>query len=138
MSPLKNALEKLPAAEINFNYLGRLDPQAHESREFARVNEPAGPVQPGTAMRRYLLTINGQILNDQLKLNFTYSANLHTKQTMEALASSFVGYLQALIASCRRSPYGLRPGDFPNARVTQKDLDKVLARIGKLSNASGS
>ena len=138
MSPLKGALEKLPAAEINFNYLGRLDPQAPESRVFVRVNEPAGPVQPGTALRRYLLTVNGQILNDQLKLNFTYSANLHRTQTIEALAGSFIGYLQALTASCRSPSGSLRPGDFPNARVTQKDLDKVLARIGKLSNAGGS
>ena len=134
MSPLTPALEKLPRAEINFNYLGRLDAGPQESRNFARVNESVGPVQPGTAMRRYLLTVSGQILNEQLKLNFTYSANLHGRQTIEVLANSFISYLQALIASCG-SPEDLRPSDFPNARLTQKELATVLARLGKLSNA---
>ena len=133
MSPVGAGLQKLPAAEINFNYLGRRDGEPDTLRQFIRVNDETGPVQPKAATRRYLLTVNGQILNDQLKVNFTYSANLHRTSTIEGLANSFIDFLRQLIASCN-SPKNLRPSDFPNARLSQKDLDAVLTRIGKLSN----
>jgi hypothetical protein len=69
-----------------------------------------------------------------LKLNFTYSANLHRTQTIERLANSFADYLRALLATCSPSK-NLTPANFPNARLKQKDLDKLLSRIGHLSNA---
>jgi non-ribosomal peptide synthase protein (TIGR01720 family) len=134
MSPRSATLAQLPAAEIIFNYLGRLDPAGDRPKQFVRTNDPVGGLQPKAALRRYLLTVNGHILNDELKLNFTYSSNLHRSRTIEALAKSFVDYLRALIATCN-SPKTLTPADFPNARLKQKDLDKLLARISHLSNA---
>jgi len=134
MSPLSAALARLPAAEINFNYLGRLDPAGDRPKEFVRTNDPVGGLQPQAALRRYLLTVNGHILNDELKLNFTYSSNLHRRQTVELLANSYLDYLRALIATCS-TPKNLTPADFPNARLDQKDLDKLLSQISHLSNA---
>jgi non-ribosomal peptide synthase protein (TIGR01720 family) len=134
MSPLSAALARLPAAEINFNYLGRLDPAGDRPKEFVRTNDPVGGLQPQAALRRYLLTVNGHILNDELKLNFTYSSNLHRRQTVELFANSYVDYLRALIATCS-TPKNLTPADFPNARLDQKDLDKLLSQISHLSNA---
>src|SRR6185295_3629396 len=101
---------------------------------FVRTSDSVGGLQPKAALRRYLLTVNGHILNDELKLNFTYSSNLHRRQTIESLANSYVDYLRALIATCS-SPKNLTPADFPNARLKQKDLDNLLSQISHLSNA---
>lgn len=81
-------------------------------------------------MRSHLLDINGGITGGRLRLEWTYSENLHCRATVERLAQDFAESLRALIAHCQ-SPEagGVTPSDFGLANLDQKKLDKVLARL---------
>jgi non-ribosomal peptide synthase protein (TIGR01720 family) len=134
MSAASERLAGLPQAEVSFNYLGQFEQETRETSAFRRSKESTGPSQSSKGMRRYLVTVNGQVMEDQLKMNWNYSENLHRYETIDSLARSFVAALQSLIHHCRTSSSGgFTPSDFPKAKLSQNDLNKVLARLGKLS-----
>jgi amino acid adenylation domain-containing protein/non-ribosomal peptide synthase protein (TIGR01720 family) len=125
-------LGMLAEAEVSFNYLGQFDLVLQESSQFKPAKESCGPVHSLRRARRYLITINGGIKEGQLQLSWTYSENIHSRATIEHLAQSFLESLRSLIAHCRLSAKaGFTPSDFPKAKLSQNDLNKVLAKIGR-------
>ena len=127
-------LRALPDAEVNFNYLGQFDQVLQESSQFKPARESCGPVHSLRRERRYLITINGWIKEGQLQLSWTYSENVHNRATIEYLAQSFLESLRSLIDHCRLSVKGgFTPSDFPKAKLSQNDLNKVLSKIGQSS-----
>jgi non-ribosomal peptide synthase protein (TIGR01720 family) len=127
-------LRELPAAEVLFNYLGVLDRAQAPSLLFARAAEPPGPQRSARQRRAHLFEIDGGILGGRLRLTWTYSASLHERHTIEALGERWLAALRELTAAAlgRRHAGAARtftPADF-GAKLSQKDLDKVIARIG--------
>jgi amino acid adenylation domain-containing protein/non-ribosomal peptide synthase protein (TIGR01720 family) len=125
------ALRAQPQAEIRFNYLGQLDRTLPESAFFKRATESSGPAQSPKGRRGYLLNVIGSVSNGQLRLEWTYSENTHRRETVERLAQLYVEELRALIANSRAATTAsFSPTDFPQAKLSQEDLNKVLARVG--------
>jgi non-ribosomal peptide synthase protein (TIGR01720 family) len=120
----------LPQPEVSFNYLGQLDQMFPESSPFRPAHDPRGPVQSAKGRRPYLLSINGGVEDGRLRMVWTYSENIHRRETVTAVAEGFVEALRSLIAH-RPSTTGSRltPSDFPAAKVSQEDLDTVFARL---------
>ncbi len=60
----------------------------------------------------------------------TYSANVHALASIERVAARFAEALRALLAHCL-SPEagGYTPSDFPDANLTQEELDIVLETL---------
>jgi non-ribosomal peptide synthase protein (TIGR01720 family) len=55
---------------------------------------------------------------------------VHERATIEGLAHAYLAALRALIAHCQSGEAGgFTPSDFPKARISQKELDTVLARM---------
>ncbi|HBL14315.1 MAG TPA: hypothetical protein DD379_23600, partial [Cyanobacteria bacterium UBA11162] len=77
--------------------------------------------------RRYLIDINGFVLGGELQLEWTYSEQIHQRTTIEELAQGFVEALRSLITHCQ-SPEagGYTSSDFPEANLSQKDLEQFL------------
>jgi amino acid adenylation domain-containing protein/non-ribosomal peptide synthase protein (TIGR01720 family) len=126
-------LERLraqPLPEVSFNYLGQFDQVLPASAPFALARESGGRLSSPTGHRRHLLEITGVVIGNQLRMDFTYSENVHRQATAERLAESFVAELRALIAHCQ-SPEagGYTPSDFPLADLGQEQLDNVFARL---------
>jgi|GEM_PF-508008 len=94
-------LQTLPQAEIRFNYLGQSDQIVAESSLFANVQEPKASSRSLRGKRSYLLDINGIIVGRKLHLDWTYSLTVHRRETIEAIAQSFVEALRSLIAHCQ-------------------------------------
>jgi amino acid adenylation domain-containing protein/non-ribosomal peptide synthase protein (TIGR01720 family) len=129
----------LPQAEIKFNYLGQFD-QSHmeqssfgpvlESDLFGLAYETSGPSRGLQGSRAYLLEINGSIDKDRLQLHWTYSENIHRRTSVERLAHNFGDALRLLIDHCQ-SPRagGYTPSDFPEAGLSQEELDDLLAEL---------
>jgi non-ribosomal peptide synthase protein (TIGR01720 family) len=67
----------------------------------------------------------------ELRLDWTYSTNVHAAATVERLAQSHLDQLRLLIAERHSdSAVSLTPSDFRSAgALSRKDLDKVLSRI---------
>ena len=125
-------LRAMPAAQVLFNYLGQMDRGTTELSLFAQAGESGGPARSPRQRRAHLLEINGGITGGRLRLTWAYSENLHERRSVQSLADHFVAALRALIEHCRSTEAGgFTPSDFPVARVSQKDLDKLMSRIGK-------
>jgi non-ribosomal peptide synthase protein (TIGR01720 family) len=66
----------------------------------------------------------------ELRLDWTYSTSIHSQETVEHLAQSFVEELRALIARSRTGDkIDYSPSDFPRANLSQDELNKVLAKL---------
>jgi amino acid adenylation domain-containing protein/non-ribosomal peptide synthase protein (TIGR01720 family) len=127
---VRSTMAALPPAEVSFNYLGRLDD--HLSPLLAPADEPIGPTRSHRAPRHHLLEINAYVLDGCLHVDWTYSRNLHRRDTIDRLARDFRERLAALIAHCL-SPEagGFTPSDFPLARLDQAELDKLANLLGE-------
>ncbi|MFY0528921.1 amino acid adenylation domain-containing protein [Archangium gephyra] len=114
-------------AQVAFNYLGQFDATAAASSLFGSSPESSGPAQGEGGARTHLLEVGGIVLGGRLKLDWTYSENLHSRASLEALANECVSVLRALIA--RADPADLlryTPADFPLAGLEQAALERVL------------
>ncbi|HSF41071.1 MAG TPA: amino acid adenylation domain-containing protein [Thermoanaerobaculia bacterium] len=92
--------------------------------------EPLAPVRPATAARRHILEVSGFLAGESLRVAFTYSEALHRPETVRRLADRFLESLGAIIRHCQSSDAGgFTPSDFPEAGLSQEDLDDLLADL---------
>ena len=122
-------LEKMPQAEVSFNYLGQATPPPTEALILGIAKESSGPPHSPQATRSHLLEINGIVAEGQLRLEWTYSQSIHQRATIQRLATGFIDALSALIAHCQ-SPEagGYTPSDFPLAQLEQATVDRLTAK----------
>ncbi|HZI16962.1 MAG TPA: amino acid adenylation domain-containing protein [Pyrinomonadaceae bacterium] len=115
------------AAEVGFNYLGQFDQVLQESSPFAPAKESGGRTYGLGGEREHVLEINGSIVGGRLLMTWTYSENLHERETVERLSESYMAALRALTQHCA-SPEagGYTPSDFPLAGLDQQELDRLL------------
>jgi amino acid adenylation domain-containing protein/non-ribosomal peptide synthase protein (TIGR01720 family) len=127
----------LPKAEVSFNYLGQFNNTFLESSMLAVARESAGPLHNPNNNRTYLVEVDSSVNDDRLTLNWTYSVNIHSRPTIEALANKYVEVLRDLIAHCDSPEQkGFTPSDFPLANLDQQRLERIIARVGKLKGTS--
>jgi amino acid adenylation domain-containing protein/non-ribosomal peptide synthase protein (TIGR01720 family) len=123
-------LEKIPQAEISFNYLGQFAQVVNTSSLMQIAHEPSGNSQSLQGQRHYLLDINAIIANEQLQIDWTYSSNIHQHETIENIAQEFIETLQELIAHCLSTENaGYTPTDFPLIQLNQLDIDQILQNL---------
>ena len=128
---LRRRLHNLSRAEISFNYLGRLDLILKRDSLFRGATESVGQNQSLEEERRYLIEITGGISGGRLHLVWTYSGNLHRRETIEAVAERAMEVLREVVAGSRSADgQPLAPSDFPLARLDQQWLDR-LGRAGR-------
>ena len=125
-----SALSGQPPAEVRFNYLGQTDRALPNTSMFKPAPESSGPAQSPIAERGYLLNIITAVTGGELRLEWTYSENIHRRETIERLAQNYIEELKALIDYSREAgAASYSPSDFPQAKLSQDDLNKVLARL---------
>jgi non-ribosomal peptide synthase protein (TIGR01720 family) len=120
-------LRALPRAEVVFNYLGQFDQVFAESPLFRPASKPAGPLYDPQGMRPHLLQIYGGIVEWRLQMNWVYSGNIHESGTVEALARRFTEAVRYFIQRSQApEARGFAPSDFPEAELSQEELDRLL------------
>ncbi|MEG4350111.1 amino acid adenylation domain-containing protein [Microcoleus sp. LAD1_D3] len=129
-------LHKLPQAEVSFNYLGQFDQVLPKSSLLMLSSEPSGPIRSPRGNRCYLLEINGFIASSKLQLDWTYSENIHRRESIENLATGFIESLRSLIQYCQSPDAGgCTPSDFAEFKWSQwgqDDLDNITAILAEL------
>jgi amino acid adenylation domain-containing protein/non-ribosomal peptide synthase protein (TIGR01720 family)/FkbM family methyltransferase len=130
---VRRQLSALPQAEVSFNYLGQLDAALAQAALLSPAPESRGSTLSPRAVRRYLLDLNARVVGGELRVDWTYSENVHDEVTVERLAQGFLRALEGLISHCL-SPEagGLTPADFPQLAMTQGNLDRLLAQVEDL------
>ena len=140
-------LSRLPQAEVRFNYLGQRDtflassnmfapwsavPWHHFGQSGAKAShsrealETGGEAQSPKGERGYLLNVISSVTNGQLRFDWTYSENIHARKTIESLADTCLAALRALLSDTK-TVYA--PSDFPKAKISQSDLNTILAKL---------
>jgi amino acid adenylation domain-containing protein/non-ribosomal peptide synthase protein (TIGR01720 family) len=123
-------LQGFPQAEVSFNYLGQLDQVLSKPPVLGLAKESSGPEHSRLGSRSHLLDVNGFVAEGRLQLDWTYSKNVHQRATVERLAQGFMEALQSLIAHCQSPEVGgYTPSDFPEAELSQEELDELLGEI---------
>lgn len=133
---VRESLSALQQPEVSFNYLGQFDQSLPKSAPFKISYKDIGMATSPQENRRFLLNVNAYILEGRLKFSWTYSSNLYLPGTIEKLAESMLGKLRLILASYRRHsaiPYTI--SDFPEAEITQEELENVIFSMGRNKNA---
>ncbi|MEH2073177.1 MAG: amino acid adenylation domain-containing protein [Nostoc sp.] len=128
---IRTKLQSLPQAQVSFNYLGQFDRVLTASAVLGLTQEFKAE-QSLLNQRSHLLGVSGLIRAGKLEMTWAYSEKVHKRDTIEHLAFGFIEALRSLITHCQ-SPdaIGHTPSDFSAARLSQKQLDKFLAKINK-------
>ncbi|HKE59594.1 MAG TPA: condensation domain-containing protein, partial [Pyrinomonadaceae bacterium] len=132
-------LRQLRIPEVSFNYLGQFN-QLTANGSFFSV--APGPKQSdhtlhgssGSANTRpHLLDVVTIVADQQLEISFTYSVNRHRQETIERLAQKYQQGLRDLIKHCESPDAGsVAVSDFVAAKLSQKELKKLMSRINRV------
>ncbi|WP_085585741.1 non-ribosomal peptide synthetase [Thalassospira mesophila] len=91
--------QNLPQGQILFNYLGQFD-QNLEDGLFKLSDKPQGKAMSEIGPRDYLIEINGQIVQGQLTMTFSFSDKQFKTQTMTMLTDGFFQALHDIADEC--------------------------------------
>jgi non-ribosomal peptide synthase protein (TIGR01720 family) len=123
-------LEKLPHAEICFNYLGQMDGSVDGTGLFTLSDDPVGRSRSPQTKRSWLLEVNAAVVSRKLRLQVTYNTTIHDRSEIEAFAAAFRDALGAIIDCCTQQQKTRHtPSDFALAGLEQDDLDKLAGLL---------
>jgi amino acid adenylation domain-containing protein/non-ribosomal peptide synthase protein (TIGR01720 family) len=133
---VSDQLEKLPQAEVCFNYLGQLDQVFNdEASPFALTDGPVGRARSLLGGRRYLIEIDGGVRGGRLQTEWVYSEEMHERRTVETLAASFIRKLRRLIEHCVLREAGEHtPSDFPLVELSERQLERIQRTSGPIED----
>ncbi len=132
---LTEALRSLSQAPVSFNYLGQFDQVLSHLSLFRFAKESCGPWHSPHAKRRHLLEVLALVQHGCFEVRWTYSQNLHRRETVEALAESFIGALKTIIAGCEENhARAFVPSDFPLAKLDPSLFDQVIRAYGSIED----
>jgi amino acid adenylation domain-containing protein/non-ribosomal peptide synthase protein (TIGR01720 family) len=115
-------LSSAPGAEVSFNYLGRFDNQT--SGRFRLLPEPAGGEDSGPdSSRSHVFAVDCGLWEDGLRIDWSFSRELHDRTTVETLAAAFEEEIRLLVEEISTSPseHAVATGAVPAA-----DGDRVV------------
>jgi non-ribosomal peptide synthase protein (TIGR01720 family) len=128
-------LSSLPKAEVIFLYLGQYEPEQGGGAPLRPARESAGPSRSPEDERQHLLEFTAQVVGGRLSLTLGYSENLHREKTVRRLADQTAAALRSLLERRHTAGAGAyTPSDFPEAGLSQSDLDEILAELSELED----
>jgi len=117
-------------AEVSFNYLGQMDQSITRSSMFAPARESSGPNHSPEAERTHQLSISGGVFAGALHMRWSYSRERFQHETITRVAHLYIEELRSLISHCLRDDAGgFTPSDFPEAELSQKEIDDLIAEF---------
>ncbi|MBC6431622.1 SDR family NAD(P)-dependent oxidoreductase [Nostoc sp. HG1] len=130
-------LRSLQQAEVLFLYLGNYEQTVPESSLLKLSPKSSGLSRSSRAQRSHLIEINALIVQDQLKIDWIYSQNIHRQETVERLAQDFKTALLSILTSSQSSTVpSYTPSDFAefeSSQWSQDDIDNILAAINQVT-----
>ena len=129
---VRQRLQEQAAAELSFNYLGQFDQVLGGDRWLRGSGEAGGAVHSAAGRRRHLLDIGSSVAGGQLHVTVQYSRAIHSEARMAWLMQEYVSQLRRIIEHCRKQERAsYTPSDFPQARLSQSELESLLVEIGE-------
>ena len=125
-------LQSLPQAEVSFYHMGHVNSILETTSIFNLTDEQRNPDRNKPGDWRHLLEITSSISQGQLHIIWKYSTANYLRTTIQKLTGEYMLALKNLITHCT-SPIAVRytPSDFPEANLSQQELDDLLLEINK-------
>jgi non-ribosomal peptide synthase protein (TIGR01720 family) len=131
---VRERVRRVRRGEISFNYLGQFDQVIGVGKRFERGRERSGQAHCPLGIRPYLIDVSAIIIGGQLQVSWLYSRNVHLRSHIERLAWSFIDSLRHIIEHCLSPDAGgITPSDFPEAGLSQEELEKLLVGLNDLT-----
>ncbi|RMQ46057.1 Pyoverdine sidechain peptide synthetase II, D-Asp-L-Thr component, partial [Pseudomonas cichorii] len=132
----KRELAALPQAQVTFNYLGQFDGSFNErdGALFIPGSESTGLALSADGPLSNWLSINGQVFDGQLQMDWAFSAEVYQVSTIEALARHYEQALAEVIEHCLDGQSGVTPSDFPLAVLNQAQLQRLPVAAGNIDD----
>ncbi|HEX2057827.1 MAG TPA: amino acid adenylation domain-containing protein, partial [Actinomycetota bacterium] len=89
-----------PAADMSFNYFGRID-SAYAEGTFSPTYGATGQVISPLMQRAHLVEVNASVIEEGLQMQWTYSENRHERASIERLARLFDEQIRAIAAEAK-------------------------------------
>ena len=117
------------AEDVLFNYLGILSQEVSTTGLVRSVRSLSTSVRAPENGRSHLLEVNSY-RDGALKMDWIYNTRVHRRNTIEKWATQYLAELRSIILHCtsRDSP-DYTPSDFPEAEMSQEDLDEFLEQL---------
>ncbi|MCJ8205209.1 non-ribosomal peptide synthase/polyketide synthase [Pseudomonas sp. RGM2987] len=125
----RQTLRALPTPQLTFNYLGQFDASFNGAADalFVPTGESGGEELNLQGPLGSPLALDGKVFDGELDLSWTFSGALFDSATIQRLADDYTQELSALISHCCDDRHrGVTPSDFPLARLTQVQLDRLV------------
>ncbi|GIV95388.1 MAG: hypothetical protein KatS3mg057_0045 [Herpetosiphonaceae bacterium] len=110
---LRSALAAIPTPEVSFNYLGQFGRGAGASI-FRPSSDDPGSGQSPRNRRPFALDVVSVVQGDHLEVHWIFNTHLHRRETIMALAQTFVAACRELIAC------------YPEATTTSRPLPQPV------------
>ncbi|HEV2755141.1 MAG TPA: amino acid adenylation domain-containing protein, partial [Actinomycetota bacterium] len=94
-------LADLPAAEVSFNYFGRMDSAYGGGDTFSPTYGATGRTISPAMARAHLIEVNASVVEEGLQVQWTYSKNRHDHESIERLAALFEQRVAQIGAAAR-------------------------------------
>ncbi|MEA5549589.1 amino acid adenylation domain-containing protein [Anabaena cylindrica UHCC 0172] len=124
---LQENLNHANQAAISFNYLGQIDNKSPDNHLFKISHAPTGTGLFAKQERPHLLAINAHIQNDFLQIEWSYSQNIHQKQTIDHLGEKYVENLRLYLTDATSNNSSFYSAtDFNLVDLSENELDSIL------------
>ncbi len=131
LNPKGKSLEELPLGQMSFNYLGQVDAVTPAGAAFKLAGESVGVVHDPRGKRRHLIDVIVSVTEKQLRLEWLYSEKAHRRETIENLVKRYIEELGILIQHCTTTAGGYTPSDFPEAELSQAEIDDLMDELSE-------
>lgn len=114
--------------DVVFNYLGQQDVPSGDCLRQGQFLFDG--LRHEDSERYYALEVNASIKEGQLVLYWTYDVDFFLKSTVDQLMQAFQQALTTIIEHCTQQDIEeYTPSDFPDADISQDDLDNLLGQL---------
>lgn len=80
--------------------------------------------------RRHLLEVSGSVVNGRLQMGWSYSPEVHRRESIEWLAREYEAALVEVVEHCTdEGAGGYTPSDFPDVLLNQEQLNMILEKV---------
>jgi non-ribosomal peptide synthase protein (TIGR01720 family) len=116
---------------ISFNYLGQFDSLFSQQGTFSLAPEQTGPARSPKSHRPHLISLNGGIYQNRLRVEWTFSRAIHKPETIAWLTERFLVRMREIIRACQqKQEVEYTPADFQDIDLSDGEIDALLREIG--------
>lgn len=133
LQPETDIPDRLP--DISFNYLGQVRNETGDDKFFSLLNQDTGLAHDPDGLRSHIIDIIAIVVEGELRVDWLYSSNLHSSETIDKWADDFQGNLQQILNHCTTPGVGeYTPSDFPLVNLDRSVISSLTAKYPDLED----